>query len=56
MNESISFPLNRKSVATGCNKGFVWNIFPRDGKTAPNGRDIWDIGKMVSTSQKISFH
>ena len=23
MNERISFPLNRKSVATGCNKGFV---------------------------------
>ena len=23
MNGRISFPLNQKSVATGCNKGFV---------------------------------
>ena len=40
MKEIISFPLNRKSVATGRNKGFVENVFPRDGKTASNGKDI----------------
>ena len=40
MNERISFPLNRKSVATGRNKGFVSNILPRDGQTASNGKDI----------------
>ena len=63
VNERISFPLNRKSVGTSCNKGFVWNIFPRDGKTASNGRDIWDIGtkwfplarKLLSTSQNEGF-
>ena len=59
MNERVSSPLNRKSIATGCNKWFVENIFPRDGKTTSNGRDIWDIEtkcfplarKSVSTSQ-----
>ena len=44
LNERISSPLNKKSVATGCKKGFLWNIFPRVGKTTSNGRDIWDIG------------
>ena len=63
MNETISFPLNRKSVANGSNKGFVQNIFPQDGKTASNGRVIWEIGikwfplarKLVSTSQNEEF-
>ena len=45
MNERILFPLNRKSVATGYNEGFVENIIARDRKTASDGRDIWDIGK-----------
>ena len=43
MNERISFPLNRKSVATGRNKEFLKDIFPQDGKTASNGRVIWNI-------------
>ena len=30
--ERISFPLNRKPAATGRNKRFALNIFPRDGK------------------------
>ena len=51
MNERLSFLLNRKPVATGCNEGFTWNILPRDRKTASNGRDLWDIGNIVSTSQ-----
>ena len=63
MNERISFLLNRKSVGTGRNKGFVWNIFSRDGRTASSRKDIWGIGtkwfplarKSVSTSQKKEF-
>ena len=56
-SKNISFPLNRKSVATGRNKGFVENVFPRDGKTASNGKDIWDIGiKWLSLAKKISLH
>ena len=43
MNERISFPLNKKYVATGRNKGFVEDIFSWDGKTASNGRVIWNI-------------
>ena len=37
MNERISYPLTRKSFATGCKKGFamVKNILPRDGKPLP---------------------
>ena len=62
MNERMSLPINRKSV-TGCNKRFVQNIFPRDGKAASIGRDIWDIEikwfplarKSVSTSQIEGF-
>ena len=44
MNERISFPLNRKSIATGRNDGFVKNIFPQDGKAASSRKDIWEIG------------
>ena len=63
MNERISFPLNRKSAATGRNKGFAENIFPRDGKTASGGRVIEEIGtkwfplarKSISTSQNERF-
>ena len=44
LNEFISLPLSRKSVATGCNKDLVENIFPRDGKTASSREDIWGIG------------
>ena len=51
MNERISFPLNRKSVATGRNKGFLQDIFSQDGKTASK-----ILEEMVSTIQKISFH
>ena len=42
MNERMSFSLNKKSVATGCNEGFVEDIFPRDGmeKTASSRKDI----------------
>ena len=40
MNERISFPLNRKSIATGCNDGFIKNIFPQDGKAASSRKDI----------------
>ena len=40
MNERISFPLNRKSATTDPNKGFVKNIFPRDGKTTSSRKDI----------------
>ena len=43
MSEGISFPLNKKSVATGRNKGFVSDIFPWDWKTASDGRVIWNI-------------
>ena len=61
MNEIISFPLNRKSVATGGYKDS--NIFPRDGKAASSIKDIWEIGtkwfplarKSVSTSQNKRF-
>ena len=40
MNERISFPLNRKSIATDHNDGFVKNIFPQDGKVASSRKDI----------------
>ena len=40
VNERILFPLKRKSVATGCNKGFVKNKFLRDGKTTSIRRVI----------------
>ena len=40
MNERISFPLNKISVATGHNKELVKNIFPKGRKTASKGRDI----------------
>ena len=53
VNEKILFLVKRKSIATGCNKGF-----PIDGKTTSNRRNIWDVGtnwfplarKCVSTS------
>ena len=59
MNERISFSLNKKPVATGHNKGFVSNIFSRDGKTTTSKKDVLGIGakwfpiarKSVSTSQ-----
>ena len=34
MNERILFPLNRKSVTTDPNEGFVRHIFSQDAKTA----------------------
>ena len=37
MNERISFPLKKISVPTACNKRFVQNFFPRNGKTISNG-------------------
>ena len=63
MNQRISFPLNRKSVATGRNEGFICNIFSRHGKTTSGRNDIWEIGakqislarKSVSTSQNKGF-
>ena len=64
MNERISFPLNRKYVATGRNKlGFVLDIFPLDGKAAFSRKVIWGIGakwfplarKSVSNSQNKGF-
>ena len=53
VNEKILFLVKRKSIATGCNKGFRI-----DGKTTSNRRNIWDVGtnwfplarKCVSTS------
>ena len=59
MNERISFQLNRKSVATGCSKGY----FPWYGKSASSRRDICGIGrkwfplagKSVSTNQNKGF-
>ena len=58
------FPLTRKFVATGRNKGFVLSIFSQDGKAASNGSNIWEIGtklfplarKSVSTSQNEVFY
>ena len=44
MNERISFPLNKISVATGHNKELVKNVFPKGRKTASKGRDIWEVG------------
>ena len=63
MNERISLSLNRKSVATGRNKEFVKNVFPRDRKTVSSRKDIEEIGtkcfplarKSVSTSQNKGF-
>ena len=63
INERISFPLNRTSVVTNCNEGFIQNIFPRDGKTASRGNGIWETGikwfplarKSVSTSRNGEF-
>ena len=50
MNERISFPLNRKSVATGCNKGLlIWDIREIRTKWFPLAR------KSVSTSQNEGF-
>ena len=45
-------PLNRKSVATGCNKGFGENIVPRYGKTASSRTKWFPLArKSVSISQ-----
>ena len=63
MNERISFPSNRKSVATGRNKGFIYYVFSRDGETASSKKDICEIGrksfppagKSVSTSKNKGF-
>ena len=43
MNERISLPINRKSVAGDSNKGFVQNIFSRDKKPASSRKHIWGI-------------
>ena len=55
MNERISFPLNKKSVATCRDKGFKYistkwtNYFQWKGY-------MRNWNKILSTSQKISFH
>ena len=52
MNDRISFPLNKKSVAFGRNTEFVQNIFPQDGKSASKGKDTREIGtNLFSMSQ-----
>ena len=43
VNERISFPLNRKSVATDCNKDLFGIFFQKMEKGAPNGNNFWDI-------------
>ena len=52
MNEGISFPLNRKSVATGCNKGRNWLkvYFYEMKKLLPAEGYLRNWNKMVSTS------
>ena len=56
MNERIPFPLNKRPIVTGRNKGFVWNIFPRDEKRASSRKDIWGNGtKSFPTSQNKRF-
>ena len=37
--------MKKNSGATGRNKGFVSNIFPQDGKTPSNLRDLSEIGR-----------
>ena len=53
MNDRISFPLNKKSVATGRNKGFVQHTFLQDGKSASKGKDTKEIRKNLFS---IIFH
>ena len=63
MNERVSFPLNRKLVATGRNKRFVLKYLQEMEKIASNGRDISEIGtkwfllarNLVSNSQYEGF-
>ena len=52
----MSFPVSRKSVATDCNKGSLKVYFYKMENALPVEKTSRNWTKMVSTSQKISFH
>ena len=54
VNGRTSFPLNRKSVATVCNKGFVWNIFLKNCLQWKEFLRYWN--KSVSADLKSNFY